>query len=441
MGFSYPLHLSFHTAEEHIQHVKNNKEFYSKILEPDVQIKYTKKLEEVKKEKLQLVETLKAQKIVIAEGKEQVENAEKLVAKVKQYREVEPTAKGKTFEEQILYMLKSVNRNYKLGFTVDGSNRTGACDIRIEYPGLGVIGIEAKSKQRITHEDIVKFNRDRVQNNFVGGVFWSKSAKIHGTSDKTDTENYLELFSENKCLFLKGDDFERCAQVIFAYAKFLLLLKNQKPAEDKGLTEMISKMFEMILSQYEQFGRLKKEVQNLDVLFKKNLEMVNYLCKTHKLKNLNKTNFQFKDTSLVIVYKKDVHNMKAYENRELSILKSKETSFFGKRLSFQKKRSNPVGHSNINNKEDVPVSKKEKSDDKNSVDQNKNEPDDLSLNCEPLSTKRINLHSTNEIVEEVPPRGSLPPRDSLPPIEMRDDEEEESDEENTFDTFDGSEEI
>ena len=370
MGFTYPLSVTFNTREEHIRHVKENKTFYMEILQQHTPIKQVRGEEtEMEKERKKIVDdemakkvqrlehenskledankTLEKQKTNLREdnikhieekknlteklekGQKQVDDANKLVAKKKKYDAVEPTAKGKTFEEMIIFKLKTINRNHNLGFKIDDKSKKKACDIRLEYRGQGTIGIEAKDKQRIENNDITKFDRDRLQNNFDGAVFWSKTSKIHGVDDKGEDDYFFEISPNDKTLFLRGDDYDRSAYIIFTYAKFVFLLKNQKTSSQET-HDMISKMFEMVSTQYKQFCKLKKEVQNLDVMFKNNLEMIDHLCEENRLKDL-KMNFKLDGKKLVVVPWKDVKssNSNVYKNEELELLKNKSKDFFG----------------------------------------------------------------------------------------------------------------
>ena len=378
MGFSYPL--TFENEEDHIHHVKNNNTFYEEILmeyikrttkDEDEQNKVEeekkkveqeqKKVEEekkkveqqqkeveeekkkveqqqkeVKEEKMKVEKEQKKvedEKKEVEKGKEQVESANRLLKRKEKNDAVESTAKGKTFEEKIIYMLKEINREENLGFKIDDNNKTKACDIRFEYREL-LIGIEAKDKKKITKDDINKFNRDRIMNNFAGAIFWSKESKIHGGEDTGEGDNYFNI-SNDKCLFLRGNDFDRSVYIIFTYAKFLFLMKNQEtPSQD--ISDMISKMFNMISLQYTQFGKLKKEVQTLDVMFKKNLEMIDHMCEENNLKPPKK-NFKLEKSTLVVVPFRDALSTIVYENKELQELKSKPSKFFDS-SSYSKKR-------------------------------------------------------------------------------------------------------
>ena len=255
-------------------------------------------------------------------------------------------------------MLKTINRNHNLGFKIDDSNKTKACDIRLEYCGQGTIGIEAKDKKRIEKNDIIKFDRDRVQNNFDGAVFWSKTSKIHGEEDRGEGDYFFKISPNDKTLFLRGGDYDRSAYIIFTYAKFVFLMKNQKSSSQET-HDMISKMFDMVSAQYNQFCKLKKEVQNLDVMFKKNLEMIAHLCEENRLKDLKK-NFKLGETTLVVVPWKDVKssNSNVYKNEELELLKNKSKDFF----SNKRPNTNSIDSSRHSKYEELSSPKKGKSD-------------------------------------------------------------------------------
>jgi len=138
-SITYPL--TFKSEQEHIQHVKDNRDFYNKILNPvnkdiEEELKQEKQEKETLGKALQKtkedhyreirekdtaitiqnkeIESIKTEKESlqekIKENAHTVSQANQLVKKEKQYKEVEPTSKGKTFEEEIKYALKCENR-------------------------------------------------------------------------------------------------------------------------------------------------------------------------------------------------------------------------------------------------------------------------------------------------------------------------------------------
>uniref|UniRef100_A0A7M5WY54 Uncharacterized protein n=1 Tax=Clytia hemisphaerica TaxID=252671 RepID=A0A7M5WY54_9CNID len=384
MGFQYPL--TFLSEAEHIQHVKEHQKFYNNILnkinleiqeqlrnERLAKEKAHQKLLREKKENEQKLQTKneelqKAQKETeklqdeARENRETVKQAEQLIYKTEQYKHVESSAKGKTFEEEIKYALVQTKRMLNFDCVIDTQNKMRSCDVRIRVPELGIVGIEAKDKQMITKDDISKFNRDRLQNGFVGSIFWSKSAKIYDTNDMSDLQSFIWMDASSKCLYIRANnDFERIALVIFAYVEFLIALKEGSGSDNKALTETIIKVFDMMVNQYDQFGRLKKEVQNLDITFKKNLEMVTHLCKTHRVKINERL---LKETDFVVVYKRDARNLNAYRNDELYKIQSK--SFFNpKGKAMKSPMKSPLKRENESNRIDVkteepPLSKRSK---------------------------------------------------------------------------------
>jgi len=350
-SITYPL--TFKSEQEHIQHVKDNRDFYNKILNPvnkdiEEELKQEKQEKETLGKALQKtkedhyreirekdtaitiqnkeIESIKTEKESlqekIKENAHTVSQANQLVKKEKQYKEVEPTSKGKTFEEEIKYALKCENRKRNdARYQIDDTNITRACDIRIYGNGLS-IGIEAKAKKRIEKGDIDKFNSDRVKNNFTGSVFWSKTSKILGTDDSGEGEGYLSL-DVNNCLMVRGDDFHRIVQIIFTYANFLTVLKDKK-GDDSQARDVVKKVFDMMLNRYTALGKLKKEVQRLDITLVSDLETVSLLCREN---NIDHNPFKKAKGHLHVV--KEKSNQRWFdEHKKLNVNKQPTQNFW-----------------------------------------------------------------------------------------------------------------
>jgi len=207
-----------------------------------------------------------------------VEPGERLIGKKYKYDVVPSSAKGKTFEEEIRYTLKTCQKLMQMPCKIDEKDRTKACDIRLHVQGLGVVGIEAKNKAIISKADVVKFNKDRIENHFAASIFWSKA-----TSE--DNENGHSFRMEgNSVLYLQSLDFKQSVDIIYL---FLLCLKTSKAAEgdNSQFSTFIIKMFDMLKNHYCSFGKLKDEVRKLDKLLLNDIECIEDMCrKTLKLK-------------------------------------------------------------------------------------------------------------------------------------------------------------
>ena len=114
---------------------------------------------------------------------------------------MESSAKGKTFEEEIRYALEIQKNEKSLPFTIEKDDRNQACDIRIDWKDLGIIGIEAKDKKNVSRVDIEKFNSDRSKNNFVGFHFLNVTILFlepeSHVSIRADVENRVQRVNED----------------------------------------------------------------------------------------------------------------------------------------------------------------------------------------------------------------------------------------------------
>uniref|UniRef100_A0A7M5WYH1 Uncharacterized protein n=1 Tax=Clytia hemisphaerica TaxID=252671 RepID=A0A7M5WYH1_9CNID len=129
-----------------------------------------------------------------------------------------------------------------------------------------------------------KFNRDRLQNQFAGSVFWSKTSKIPETTDtgpRKSGQNYLWIDPQSKCLYVRGEQMERIAHIVFIYIDFLKVL-NQQGGEATVLGNNIQIMFGMMSSRYKAFCKLRKEFEKVDKTFTNNLDIVKEMCQPRK---------------------------------------------------------------------------------------------------------------------------------------------------------------
>jgi hypothetical protein len=283
-----------------------------------IQLAAKEKLAEVEAEKTAVEEKLVVETV-------QRKKAEKLDLKRQSNAKVEPTAKGKTFEEEIAYVLKK--RINTLGLTgcywVVNDNKQKACDIRINWAD-GVVGIEAKHKGNVTPKDVEKFNRDRLKNEFTGAVFWSKTDKIPTTSDNGDDEMFVEMM--NNCLYIRGEDFDLITQFIFTYINFLNALKSN-PSDNAAFVQMIRNMIDMMRHHYSLLVSLKKNVHELDKALKNDLRKITEMCQKHE-DTKDVPPFQISTNDLYLGQKKDFRNLASYESGEPKSKQQNMNNFF-----------------------------------------------------------------------------------------------------------------
>ena len=289
---NYPL--IFNTQEEHVLHIKNNKEFYKSILLEDenvihelVEEKYKKssidiqtkekmleeskvKLELEKKqvmdnkrefeklkvesvenktrldEMIKMIQTLSSEKQKLTEKsekqKEVIELAEKKIGEHSMY-------KGK-FNEEFTHMCLSDEFS---DFEIEGKGQTHCMDKRMVHRFKNyTIGIECKDKDKITTQDINKFRKDKITNKFKGCIFISTS-KIN---DIVVQEDDFKLMNDELFIYSKNKEI-----IITIIKIFINYIETDK--DESKLMYLMGDFREL----YKQWISTKKNIMDFDKFF------------------------------------------------------------------------------------------------------------------------------------------------------------------------------
>lgn len=181
----YPI--IFNNKEEHIRHIRENKEFYKEILEhEDYEMMISKRIGETSNNK------------------------------------------GKVFEYMIDLLLKH-NLNNKFDVIKDNKNRR--MDLRLRHKEEEyLIGIECKDKKVVTKKDIEKFKRDKVENKFLKSIFVS----THNIPKILKEENSCKILGDELYIFSK--DYMFIAGIINCY------VNTENKEEENKIQIMIDKV-------------------------------------------------------------------------------------------------------------------------------------------------------------------------------------------------------
>ena len=159
-----------------------------------------------------------------------------------------PVYKGEAFEREQKFILEQSFSN----FSIDDEKKMKCMDIRMvkKEDEKFTIGIECKNKDIITKDDIDKFRRDKVTNNFKGNIFLSTTAPIIGKVEEQDTF----IFDDTGCWIYSYNNL-MIVSIIKSYISFL---ESNKQREDYS---------DIFLTLYKHFGRVKKEIKDMDMIF------------------------------------------------------------------------------------------------------------------------------------------------------------------------------
>tara|TARA_Y100000114_G_scaffold89836_1_gene83426 strand:- start:245 stop:937 length:693 start_codon:yes stop_codon:yes gene_type:complete len=205
----YPL--IFNNKEEHVKHIKQNKDFYKNILEhEDYEQMINKRIGETSNNK------------------------------------------GKVFEYMIdLLLSHNIGDNYD----IIRNNKTRRMDLRLKNKKEGyLIGIECKDKKVVTKKDIEKFKRDKVENKFIKNIFIS----THRIPKILDKENSCKIIGDE--LYVFSDDYMFIAGIINCYV-------SSENSESSKVNIMIDKIINIynIWKQTQQM-HLELDKSLLDII-------------------------------------------------------------------------------------------------------------------------------------------------------------------------------
>lgn len=325
----YPFTIA--NEQELVQHVADNIDSYKNILKNkgfDI-VKYiqpantseinahhtVQQVDELKKQLLEKEEQIQRKDKQLQSQKERCEHADRLIEKKKKYDEVQSSAKGKTFEEQIKYCLKNCKQITSLPCSIDERDRIKACDVRLDVQDFGIVGIEVKDKVTITKDDIDKFNKDRISNAFVASIFWSKNAEIPYLSLSKETlQDGDFVHVEGSVMYVCSDDIPSSVLLIYV---FLCCLKASKLAGHSGehfnLTEIITTMFDMLKNHYVALNAMKKQLKELDKMMVNDIEAIQKICsRVRKLKLPKITTYGH----LYLVCKSSCLDLNSYQSKK-----------------------------------------------------------------------------------------------------------------------------
>jgi len=272
----YPL--TFKNQDEHVQHVRDNLDFYKNIvgfveeLPPskkqkteDQEIKRlqerinqlesieenTKQLQEMMSNTLKQMGDLQKQKIEqekeLIKTKEILEDTIKLEELLNKKNGISVVHKGICDEKYVEIIMKEVASDL---YDIDNGDGVKKMDVRLHRKdGAFSIGIECKDKDTVSKADIDKFRRDKVLNKFYRSVFIS-------------TCPIKNLVEEDNQVLNKGDELYIVTKDPIFLAAVMKLFLNQIEHDDG--TDPKSMVFDSILDTYETWQSSKKQLVKMD---------------------------------------------------------------------------------------------------------------------------------------------------------------------------------
>lgn len=288
----YPL--TFNNEQEHINHVKQNPEFYKnalndiwedkvkemneklnleeeqkrkaiafkleeetklhqeklKMLEKSIELTYSEKIKEYQTNFIELEQKYKKQSEILEDTKSIQELLKKKTGDVSVY-------KGKLDEKYIEICLKDV---FNENFIIENTNETKKMDIRIKSKIQDfVIGVECKDKKCITKTDIDKFKRDKILNNFNRSIFISNCPIPNILSD----DNGVKIIKDELYIYTNDQ--------LFLKAILLHFVSSLDMNENK--TSNYDVLFDHIIDNYNLWQKTKKSILELDKSYMKMLKL------------------------------------------------------------------------------------------------------------------------------------------------------------------------
>lgn len=210
MTFNYPL--TFNNEDELIKHVRNNSNFYERILDKDIDNRHKK-----------------------------IVDLHKNINTTSSYYIGE-------FNEQLLQ--EFISKKFT-DWSIDETKKMKCMDIRMFNSKLNLsIGIECKYKKKITKTDLTKFNSDKSSNKFNGNIFISNSP-IPNTLTQKDSSKII-----NDDLYIFSDNIPFILNYIEVYTSTLKQSENE--IEEKVCIEDIQTLFNNHNSQKQQLLKQDK---------------------------------------------------------------------------------------------------------------------------------------------------------------------------------------
>ena len=288
----YPL--VFNSHDEHVKHVKENKDFYRKILLEDpsvidslVQERYEKKsatfketeerlkesrqkLEEEKRameQSKKYMETLQQDQIaaktkmdqmiklitVLSEEKQKLEKVnekQKEVSALAEKKQGEHSMYKGKFHEEFTHMC--LDEAFP-EFVIEGKGQTRCMDKRMVHRFKNyTLGVECKDKGTITTADITKFRKDSITNQFKGCIFISTSKIV----DIVEVEDDFKLV--NNELFIYSKNREIIVQMIKLFINYI-----ETDKDESKLVYLMGDFKEL----YKQWISTKKSMLDFDKFF------------------------------------------------------------------------------------------------------------------------------------------------------------------------------
>jgi uncharacterized protein YqgQ len=157
--------------------------------------------------------------------------------------------KGESFEK---YIELGIVNKFDHSYDINGDGSNFCMDIRMtdSNHSSNVIGIECKSKGSITSNDIKKFNKDKVSNNFYACVFISEDKPIPNRT--TNTNDWSINGNE---LWIQSNDINVITSSI---SSFLNLLQKDEDSDDADDKQTIIKQRDFIASMYDKVHSQKQ---------------------------------------------------------------------------------------------------------------------------------------------------------------------------------------
>lgn len=158
--------------------------------------------------------------------------------------------RGTTFEKYIELLVANRFKNY----IIDGNGATACMDVRMidALDSSKVIGIECKSKNVISANDIKKFKKDKVSNSFWGSVFISECNSIPKKTTNQDewiiVDNELWIQSSNENVILS------------AIGALMDVLNREDSIDQTGDRLLIVKQTDFITSMYDKLHSQKQSL-------------------------------------------------------------------------------------------------------------------------------------------------------------------------------------